>query len=84
MSITIDPANRIAIDNNQTGLAVTQNASGTVVYTPECISTHYKEYKMPHVRYSLSHDKPASGAAGKTQFENDIRDLVKKLNSINE
>lgn len=77
----IDSANRIAIDNIQTGLAVTQNAIGTVVYTPEGVSSRYKEHKMPHVRYSLSHDKPASGVAGKSQFETDIKELILKINT---
>lgn len=84
MSITIDSANRIAIDNIQTGLAVTQNASGTVVYTPEGISSRYKVHKMPHARYSLSHEKPASGAAGKSQFEIDIKELLERMDEGNE
>lgn len=79
MSITIDAANRIAIDHIQTGLAVIQNATGTVVYTPEGISSRYKEHKMPHARYSLSHDKPASGVAGKEQFEVDIKKLLEQI-----
>jgi len=77
--ITIDTANRISIDNVQTGLAVTQSANGTVVYTPECIGSHYKEHTMPHARYSLTHDKPASGVAGKSQFESDIKELILKF-----
>ena len=84
MSITIDSSNSIAIDNIQTGLAVTQNASGTVVYTPEGVSSRYKEHKMPHVRYSLSHDKPASGAAGRGQFEIDIKELLERIEQGNE
>lgn len=78
MSITIDSANRISIDNIRTGLAVTQASEGTIVYTPECIKTKYAIHKMPHVRYSLTHDKPASGVAGRSQFENDIRELLEK------
>ena len=78
MSMTIDSANRIVIDHIQTGLAVTQNASGTIVYTPEGVISRYKEHKMPHTRYSLSHDSPSSGVAGKSQFENDIKDLIIK------
>lgn len=79
MSITIDLANRIEIDNIQTGLAVTQKASGTVVYTPEGISSRYKEHKMPHSRYSLAHDSPASGVAGRAQFEIDIKELLERI-----
>jgi len=81
MSITIDSANRIAINNIQTGLAVTQNANGTVVYTPEGISSRYKEHKMPHARYSLAHNNPASKVAGRSQFEIDIKELLVKLNA---
>lgn len=79
MSLTIDSANRISIDNIQTGLAVTQNGNGTVVYTPEGVATRYAEHKMPYARYSLSHDKPASGVAGRGEFEYDIKELLKKL-----
>lgn len=43
--------------------------------------TKYKEHQMPHARYSLSHDKPASGVAGKVQFETDIRELMERLQS---
>lgn len=76
MSITIDSANRISIDNIQTGLAVTQAADGTIVYTPEGVITKYATHKMPRARYSLSHDKPASGVAGRSQFESDVRELL--------
>lgn len=76
MSIEIDSANRIILDGQQTGLAVTQRSSGTVVYTPEGPSTQYAEHKMPQERYSLAHDHPASGAAGRQQFENDIRAMI--------
>lgn len=79
MSITIDSANRIAIDNIQTGLAVTQNANGTIVYTPEGIATRYKEHKMPHQRYSLAHDNPASGVPGRTQFELDVKFILAQM-----
>ena len=79
MSMTIDSANRIAIDHIQTGLAVTQNAGGTIVYTTEGVISRYKEHKMPHARYSLSHDRPFSGVAGKSQFENDIKKLIMQI-----
>lgn len=79
MSITIDSANRISIDNIQTGLAVTQDGDGTIVYTPEGVISRYKEHKMPHTRYSLSHDRPFSGVAGKSQFENDIKKLIMQI-----
>lgn len=76
MSITIDSANRISIDNVQTGLAVTQAKEGTVVYTPEGLGIKYAAHAMPHARYSLSHDKPFSGVAGRSQFETDIKTLL--------
>lgn len=81
MSITVDSANRIAIDGTQTGLAVTQDREGTRVYTPEGINARYEVHKMPHVRYSLAHDSPASGVAGRAQFESDIRALMKTISN---
>jgi len=77
--LTIDTSNRISIDGQATGLAVTQCRGGTVVYTPEGIGRPYAEHKMPHFRYSTAHDSPASGAAGRVQFEADIRALVAAL-----
>lgn len=81
MSITIDTADRIAIDGIQTGLAVVQRGEGTVVYTPESrlSNTTYAEHKMPSQRYSLAHAAPASGVAGRAQFEADIRALLKTI-----
>lgn len=73
---------RISINGEFTGLGVTQSKEGTVVYTVE---THnrftnegrkYKVHLMPHVRYSLAHEHPASGAAGRAQFEADIAALM--------
>lgn len=80
MSITIDTKSRILIDNKQTGLAVTQTATGTIVYTPEGSNVSYKEHKMPHERYSLAHDKPASGVPGRSQFEIDLKEVLAQLN----
>ena len=79
--ITIDTTNRIVIDGSRTNLAVTQNANSTVVYTPESVLNKqaYKEHAMPYGRYSLAHDAPASGAAGRSQFEADIRALIATL-----
>lgn len=79
MTITIDTANRIAIDHVQTGLAIAQRREGTVIYTPEGVSTQYAEHKMPHARYSTAHDAPASGAAGRSQLEQDILAIIKSL-----
>ena len=77
--IQIDASNRIRIDGHDTGLAITQRASGTVVYTPEGCATGYREHKMPHERYSTAHDAPASGAAGRAQLEADVRALLQSL-----
>lgn len=77
--LSIDTSNRITIDGQVTGLAVTQRRDGTVVYTPEGINKAYAEHKMPHARYSTAHDAPASGAAGRAQFEADIRALLATL-----
>jgi hypothetical protein len=79
MSITIDNTNRISIDGRETGLAISQRCVGTVVYTVATATTKYAEHIMPHVRYSTAHDKPASGAAGRTQLEADIRALLETL-----
>lgn len=92
MSIQIDTLNRIILDGQQTGLAVTQTGKGTIVYTPERLATaqKYKEHAMPHSRYSLAHDAPRpihaahessvkyATPAGRTQFETDIRTLLNK------
>lgn len=78
--IKIDTSNRISIDGVETGLALTQRASGTVIYTPEGRSV-YREHKMPHTRYSTAHDAPASGAAGRAQLEIDVRALLYQLAS---
>ena len=79
MTITIDTSNRLSIDHVQTGLALAQRREGTVIYTPEGVSTKYVEHKMPHARYSTAHDAPASGAAGRAQLEADILELMKTL-----
>lgn len=79
--IQIDTSDRILLDGKQTGLAVTQNGRGTIVYTPESpiSGTRYQEHTMPHVRYSLTHDNPALtnvSRPGRAQFEADIRALL--------
>jgi hypothetical protein len=76
--LTIDTSNRISINGQPTGLALTQRREGTVIYTPEGIGRAYAEHKMPHARYSTAHDAPASGAAGRAQLEADIVALLKK------
>lgn len=73
---------RISINDEFTGLGVSQSKEGTVVYTVETYNRFtnegrkYKVHPMPQARYSLAHDKPASGAAGRAQFEADIATLM--------
>ena len=59
----------IHIDDRDTGLFVRQDKEGTVVYT----INPYAERAMPHSRYALSHNTPASGVAGRCDFERDVR-----------
>lgn len=81
--IQIDTTNRIVIDGNRTPLAVTQTGDGTVVYTPESrlSGQAYVEHKMPHRRYSLAHDAPASGIAGRAEFEAHVKAVLATLPS---
>lgn len=81
MSISLDTANRISIDSKDTGLVLSQNRQGTLIYTPEGFSGTFVEHTMPHARYSASHDNPASGVAGKMQLESDVRELMATLNA---
>jgi len=69
----------IGLDGINIGLSVRQRADGTVVYTPEKLGARYQEHKMPSVRYSLSHLQPASGVAGRGDFERDLRSLLLEL-----
>ena len=80
--------NSLILDGKTTGLKAAQRREGTVVYTPESrlSGQAYREHAMPHTRYSLSHDSPIdprtglpTGAAGRAQFEADLRDLLARL-----
>lgn len=79
--ITIYENGDISISGRSTGLAVGQRADRTLVYTKESVFTKakYKEHTMPHQRYSLAHDAPASGVAGRAQFEADVLALIGSL-----
>jgi len=77
--IQIDTANRVILDGQDTGLALTQRRDSTVVYTPESAGINYREHAMPHARYSTAHDAPASGAAGRGQLKADVRELLARL-----
>lgn len=77
--LTIYTNGTIFIDGADTGLGVSQTRDGTQVYTRAAIlgGAHSNfVHTMPHARYSIAHDKPASGAAGRAQFEADIRSLA--------
>lgn len=80
--------NSLILDGRDTGLKLTQRREGSVVYTPENLLRRqaYREHAMPHTRYSLSHDNPIdprtgqpTGAAGRAQFEADLRELLARL-----
>lgn len=78
MTMTIDTSGYIKIDGADTGLAVTQRGGGTVLYRREIPKGRsasfpagqvYQELPLPQARYSLSHDRPASGNPGRAAFE---------------
>jgi len=71
--------NELVIDGKFTGLGLTQRREGSVVYTMERAGRVYAEHPMPHKRYAASHDKPVSGAAGRSQLEADVRELMGRL-----
>lgn len=80
--------NSLIIDGQATGLKLAQRQDGTVIYTPEnrLSGQAYVQHPMPHARYSLSHDNPINprtgeptGAAGRAQFEADLRELLARL-----
>ncbi len=77
--IEIHAKRHILIDNARSGLAVTQDQRGTILYTVESkfSGTTYKEHSLPHSRYSLCIDNPASGCAGRSDFERDLISLIK-------
>jgi len=72
--ITIHTNGMITKDSSDTGYSVFQKEEKTVVLhrpTQESV-------EMPSQRYALSHDKPASGSAGRAQF---IADFEAMLNA---
>lgn len=82
MSMIIDTSGHIKIDGIDTGLAVTQRGNGTVLYKREIPAgwsasfprgQAYEELRLPHHRYSLAHDRPASGNPGRLAFEEVVR-----------
>lgn len=79
MAMQIYTNGAIEIDGKDTGLGVSQQQGGTAVYTRESITAAYVRHSMPHPRYALSTDSPASGNPGRTQFEADVRALLATL-----
>lgn len=75
--LQLDTAGYILLDYKNTGLKAEQKEAGTCVYSPSLGMT----YAMPHNRYALSSDSPITnpGVANRNQFEQDIRDLLQKL-----
>ena len=79
--ILIQSGGQLILDGRDTKLSVTQTGEGTLVFTPETFETRYRVHEMPHSRYSLANDKPASGAAGRQQFEEDLTALLRALHA---
>lgn len=77
--IQITTANQILLDGQATGLRLTQRKDSTVIYSADWDGKNYREHSMPHPRYSTAHDAPASGAAGRSQLEADIRALLREI-----
>jgi hypothetical protein len=72
--LTIYTNGNINIDGRETGLTVTQHALGTLVHRTQPVM-------LPHQRYSLACDAPASGAPGRAQFEADLLAAIDKLDA---
>ena len=72
MSVTIYTNGVIAINGRMAGLSVSQTPAGTSVINTIDGST----VQMPCNVYSLAGDAPASGVAGRAQFDADILALM--------
>lgn len=75
----INTLGHIEIDNEDTGLGFAQGKFCTIVFTRQERGETYHEHHMPRCRYSLAHDKPARGVAGRIQFEADLNALIRTL-----
>jgi hypothetical protein len=80
--LKIDTSGSILIDGRDTGLKLIQRRVGSVIYTLEGISRAYVEHKMPYARYSTTHDAPASGVAGRADFERDLKALIESRPAV--
>ena len=66
-------------DYRFSGFHISQSKNGTVLYQPESLlaKTKYKEFPLPSPRYSLAHDKPASGVEGRKEFDRDFLNFLR-------
>ena len=76
MTMQIYTNGAIEIDGAQTGMMVSQLETGTRVRRHGAPGENCTVVTLPQQRYALSHDHPASGVAGRAQFEADIRALL--------
>lgn len=75
MKFTIFLQGQIALDGHLTGYGVKQTPRGTEVYvTDEGREKGRPWLALPHFRYALSTDAPASGEPGRALFEADFVD----------
>ena len=92
MTVRLFTNNAISIDGQDAGFVdsdghkhifyATQEREGTVVYSASPLGGFgYRVHKMPHPRYSLAHEAPASGVPGVNQFEADMRALVQSVSA---
>jgi len=60
------------------GYVFTIRPALTVVYRRENFlrGVPFKVFDLPHLRYSFSADRPASGMPGRIEFEHDVRSLI--------
>jgi hypothetical protein len=89
MSINFNTDDSIVLDGVATGLRYMQEPDVTVIYSVGPGGVNYRKYDMPHPRYSLPdyamgprHARPEQAAkcptaAGRSQFEADLRALVR-------
>lgn len=79
--LQISNTNNIIVDGIDTKFSLKQEPSSTVIFTPEnqLKGVAYQVHQMPHVRYSTTHDAPASGVAGCAQLEQDLKKLTLDL-----
>ncbi len=72
--LRINTINQVILDGQVTKFTVYQDQHFTQVFFMTDVGEVFVD--MPKQRYSLSHDAPASGVAGRTAFERDIRNII--------